>query len=164
MHVRRFDGSAADAVQRPGARGVRATVIQLPGMVASQTPAADLAQRFHGAPHLVDRPTGVVALHFGTDAEIDEHSADEPILFLVIEGKGFVKIAAPPEGGACPSASAACAALCGRSQQKGGGDCSGEMAVAAGDSVLWPAGLPHRAWTSGCEMTALAIHYGRDSK
>jgi len=133
-------------------------------MVASQLPSEELAERFHGVPHLVDRPTGVVALHFDADAEIDEHSADEPILFLITEGRGFVRVAAPLSGGACPSASAACAAICGLAQQQGGGDCSGEMPVAAGDSILWPAGLPHRAWTSGHEMTAIAIHYGRDSK
>jgi quercetin dioxygenase-like cupin family protein len=165
MHVRKFDGSASDPVPRPGTRRVRATVLQLPGAVARQLGAAELEARFHGAPLLVDRPTGVVALHFDTDAQIDEHAADEPILFVVVEGSGFVRIS-PSEGAAsCPGATAACALLCGHGQESACAhdECLGESAVSAGDSVLWPAGLRHQAWTTDAAMVALAIHYGRES-
>jgi len=165
MQVRKFDGSSSDTVPRPGTRGVRATVVQLPGAVAAQLAPADLASRFNGAPLLVSRPTGVVALHFEAGAEIDDHIADEPILFLVIEGAGFVRVTGQGTDAPCPSATEACAILC----RRGAGaacdddDCSGESAVSAGDAVLWPAGLSHQAWTTTDRMVAIAVHYGRDA-
>jgi len=170
MHVRKFDGSASDPVTRLGTKRVRATVVQLPGAVAGQIGAEGLGDRFHGPPVLVDRPTGVVALHFGQNAEIDEHTADEPILFLVVSGNGFVRIGpaqAPQprsQDGAtavCPNATAACALLCGiASGPCSHDDCLGETAVSAGDAILWPEGLPHKAWTTETSMEAIAIHYG----
>lgn len=166
MLVRRFDGSASDPVQRPGAERVRATVLQLPGAVAKQFSREDLEARFHGAPVLLDRPTGVVALHFDTGAQIDEHAADEPILFVVVEGSGFVRIApAEDHDASCPGANAACALLCGHAQGSSCAhdDCLGETAVSAGDSLLWPAGLLHKAWTTTEKMVALAVHFGRES-
>jgi len=164
MQVRKFDGSAAGAVPRPGTRGVRATVVQLPGAVAAQLAPDDLAKRFNGEPLLVSRPTGVVALHFEEGAQIDDHIADEPILFLVIEGSGFVRVSAP-EAASCPGATEACALLCGRraGTDCGHDDCVGESAVSAGDAVLWPAGLSHQAWTTNDRMVAIAVHYGRDA-
>ncbi len=165
MQVRKFDVSAGDVVARPGTRGVRATVVQLPGSVAAQMASEDLIKRFHGAPILVSRPTGVVALHFDPGAEIDDHMADEPILFLVIAGSGFVRVSAPGTAATCPGATEACALLCGRGKGDACGhdDCSGESAVSAGDAVLWPAGSSHQAWTTGDSMTAIAVHYGRDA-
>jgi quercetin dioxygenase-like cupin family protein len=129
MHVRRFSPDLKIPV--PGNHtGLSAVVIQRD---RADLPAPDLdalARRHNGLPILLDRPLAVVALYLEAHGVMEEHSADVPILLLVIEGSGFVRV----------------------------GDAHGEQrAVAAGDAVLWPAGVEHTLWTDDQSLRAIAI-------
>jgi quercetin dioxygenase-like cupin family protein len=64
---------------------------------------------------------------FSSDARIPSHDNPNTTWFLVIEGGGFVEV-------------------------------GGEAArVAAGDAVLWPAGVTHGAWTDGTSMRVIIV-------
>jgi quercetin dioxygenase-like cupin family protein len=90
----------------------------------------ELSRRLNGLPMLLDRPLVVVALYFEPHAQMDEHSAEQPILFLAIGGRGFVRV--------------------------GGAD--GETrGVSAGDAVLWPAGVDHAVWTDDEALQAIVV-------
>jgi quercetin dioxygenase-like cupin family protein len=66
----------------------------------------------NGSPILLKRDMLVVTMYLEPHGSMDEHSAQVPILFLVIGGSGFVRIGGP----------------------------DGETRkVFAGDAVLWPA-------------------------
>jgi quercetin dioxygenase-like cupin family protein len=108
VHVQPFDRSTATPLARPGCRKVFVS------MLANQAGGI------------------IVCLYFETDACIDPHPADQPILFVVIEGSGMVRVG--PE----------------------------MAPVTAGQAVLWPAGLLHEAWTTTTPMTALLIDPLRD--
>lgn len=69
----------------------------------------------------------VVEIHLRSWGEVREHDAPHPILFIVMKGSGFVSI---------------------------GGE---ERAVTQGMAVHCPPGVPHRFWTHGQEMTAIAV-------
>jgi quercetin dioxygenase-like cupin family protein len=72
----------------------------------------------------------VVAMYLEPHGSMDEHSAQVPILFLVIGGSGFVRIGGP----------------------------DGETRkVFAGDAILWPAGLDHIVWTEDEALQAIVI-------
>ncbi len=68
-------------------------------------------------------------LAFEAGGEIWEHSAPYPILFIVIQGEGFVRV---------------------------GGE---ESPVRAGDAVVWPPNVLHKAWTMDKGMIGLAFEY-----
>jgi len=69
----------------------------------------------------------VSELAFGAHGRIPAHDNPNTTWFLVIEGGGWVEV-------------------------------GGERArVAAGDAVLWPAGIDHGAWTDGTAMRAIVI-------
>jgi quercetin dioxygenase-like cupin family protein len=90
----------------------------------------ELTQCLHGLPILLNRPMIVVAMYLEPHAFMDEHSADVPVLFLVISGKGFVRIGGP----------------------------NGEVQpISAGGAVLWPAKLDHTVWTEDEELQAIVI-------
>lgn len=72
----------------------------------------------------------VAALYLEAGGSMDEHSAEVPILFLVMRGKGFVRVGGP------------------------GGE---TRSVAAGDAVLWPAHLDHMVWTESEALEAIII-------
>jgi quercetin dioxygenase-like cupin family protein len=99
----------------------------------AQLPTADLdalAERLNGLPIILDRELLVTALYFEPQARMDEHSAEQPILFLVIGGRGVVRVGGP----------------------------DGETRlVAAGDAVLWPAGVDHAVWTDDDALQAIVI-------
>jgi quercetin dioxygenase-like cupin family protein len=74
-----------------------------------------------------DERAVISELAFTTRASIEAHSNPNTAWFIVIEGGGFVGV----------------------------GD---ERArVAAGEAVLWPADLIHRAWTDGSHMRAIVV-------
>jgi uncharacterized RmlC-like cupin family protein len=81
-------------------------------------------------PFSVEQPAIVLTQYFGVNSEIKEHEADDPALFLVIEGSGFMRV---------------------------GGSEAEEFKVNSGDAVLWPAGVPHAAWTDGEPMAGIVI-------
>lgn len=79
---------------------------------------------------------GVISeLALARNAKIEPHSSPDSAFFVVIEGGGWVGV----------------------------GD---EWArIAAGEMAVWPADLPHAAWTEHSEMRALVVEYaGADDR
>ncbi len=76
-----------------------------------------------------DNAIHVMELHFEPGGEMWEHDADHPILFIVIHGKGRVRLDGQ------------------------------EAEMQAGEAILWPAGKMHKAWAQDGPFTALAIEY-----
>lgn len=129
MLIRRFSPELKTKV--PGGHpGVYAVPIQLDGTHLSVSDAEKLAQRMNGLPILLNQSTAVVAMYIDQHGSIDEHSASGPILFLVMRGRGFVRIGGPD----------------GETRE-----------VSAGDAVLWPVGLDHTAWTEDEPLEAIVI-------
>jgi quercetin dioxygenase-like cupin family protein len=79
---------------------------------------------------------GVVSeLAFGRNARIEPHSNPNTTWFVVIEGGGWVAV--------------------GEERAR----------VYAGEAVLWPASIPHAAWTDITEMRAIVVEYaGADDR
>lgn len=74
---------------------------------------------------------GVVAeLAFARGGRIEPHANPNTAWFVVIEGGGWVVV----------------------------GD--ERIRVAAGEAVLWPAGVPHGAWAEHSEMRAIVVEFG----
>lgn len=71
----------------------------------------------------------VSELAFARRARIVPHENPNTTWFCVIEGGGFVQV---------------------------GDD---ERRVAAGEAILWPAGVPHAAWTEATEMRAIVVEF-----
>jgi quercetin dioxygenase-like cupin family protein len=76
-----------------------------------------------------DNAIHVMELHFEPGGEMWEHDADHPILFIVINGKGHVRIDGQ------------------------------EAEMQIGEAISWPAGKMHKAWAEDVSFTALAIEY-----
>jgi quercetin dioxygenase-like cupin family protein len=76
-----------------------------------------------------DTAIHVVELHFEPGGEMWEHAADHPILFVVIQGKGRVRVDGQ------------------------------EAEIQVGAAILWPTGKMHKAWAEDVPFTALAIEY-----
>src|SRR5258708_17028664 len=130
MQVRRFSADLKTKIPggHPGLYGVP---IQLDSGQLNTQDLGALAQRLNGLPILLNRPMIVVAMYIEPHGSMDEHSADEPILFLVTHGKGFVRI---------------------------GGSSGETRIVTAGDAVLWPAKLDHKVWAEDEPLEAILIH------
>ena len=109
-------------------------IVQLDQARAAQLSPAEMEQRYNGLPILLDRSNFVVVLYFDPHGEMPEHPADEPVLFMVLSGSGFIQI--------------------------GGAD--GEtVRMSAGEAVLWPANVLHKFWTEDQPLQALLIHYSK---
>jgi quercetin dioxygenase-like cupin family protein len=131
MLIRRFSPDLKTKV--PGSHpGVFAVPIQLDGTHLSASDTEQLAQRMNGLPILLNQPTLVVAMYIDPHGSIDEHCASVPILFLVMRGRGFVRIGGPD----------------GETRE-----------VSAGDAVLWPVGQDHTAWTEDETLEAIVIEF-----
>jgi mannose-6-phosphate isomerase-like protein (cupin superfamily) len=130
MDIRRFSIDMKTKV--PGGHpGLYSVLIQLDRAEVPEDRMAELARRANGMPILLHCPMRVVAMYVEPHSSMDEHSADGPILFLVIRGKGYVRIGGP----------------------------SGESReVSAGDAVLWPSGVDHKVWTEDEPLEAIVIH------
>jgi quercetin dioxygenase-like cupin family protein len=59
-----------------------------------------VARRFNGLPLLLEAGFQVEVMYFDPQASMEEHAADHPILFLVIQGQGHVRIGGP-DGETC---------------------------------------------------------------
>ena len=77
----------------------------------------------------VDRRGLISELAFGRNGRIHPHSNPNTTWFVVIEGGGWVAV--------------------GEDQAR----------VFAGEAVLWPAGVPHAAWTDVTEMRAIVVEF-----
>jgi len=71
----------------------------------------------------------VSELAFGRGGRIEPHDNPNTTWFIVIEGGGWVEV---------------------------GGERS---RVAAGEAVLWPAGVTHAAWTEASEMRSIVVEF-----
>lgn len=130
IQIRRF--SADLKTKLPGGHpGVYGVPIQMNSTWLPEERRAAFAKRVGGLPILLNCPTQIEAMYFEPRASIDEHSAPNPIIFVVIGGAGFVRIGGP----------------------------DGETrAIQAGDAVLWPAGLDHTVWTENTQMLAIVVN------
>ena len=80
-----------------------------------------------GQPIHSDARGAITELAFARDARIEPHSNPNTTWLIVIEGGGWVGV----------------------------GD--ERTRVAAGEAVLWPADVPHAAWTEHSEMRAIVV-------
>ncbi len=129
MQVRRFSHDLKTKI--PGGHpGLYSVPIQLDRALLNTQDSEILARRFNGLPILLNRPLTVVAMYLEPHGSMDEHSADQPILFLVTKGRGFVRVGGP------------------------GGE---TRPVSAGDAILWPTGLDHTVWTEDESLEAIVI-------
>ena len=71
----------------------------------------------------------VSELAFGRNASIEPHANPNTTWFVVIEGGGFVRV--------------------GDERDR----------IAAGEALLWPAGVVHAAWTELSEMRAIVVEF-----
>ena len=79
--------------------------------------------------------SGVIAeLAFGRGGAIEPHSNPNTTWFVVIEGGGYVRV--------------------GNEQAR----------VAAGEAVLWPAGVVHGAWTDQTPMRAIVVEFAEPAE
>jgi quercetin dioxygenase-like cupin family protein len=70
-------------------------------------------------------------MYFDPHAHIHDHSADHPIVFMVIAGSGTVRLGGP----------------------------DGEMRrLSAGEAVLWPPHENHTVWTEEETMEAIVVN------
>lgn len=76
-----------------------------------------------------DRRGLISELAFGRGGRIEPHTNPNTTWFLVIEGGGWVEV--------------------GEERSR----------VAAGEAVLWPAGVTHAAWTEASEMRAFVVEF-----
>ena len=129
MQVRRFSADMKTKIpgNHPGLYGVP---IHFDRAQIPVEKMEEIAQRVNGLPILLNRTMVVVAFYLDPHGSMEEHSADMPILFLVTEGKGFVRI---------------------------GGPAGETREVTAGDAVLWPAGQDHMVWTEDEPLSAIVI-------
>ncbi len=130
MQVRRF-GSELKVKLSGGHPGVHGVPIQMDRSAMPAERLEDFARRVNGFPLLLSSGTQVEAMYFDAHASIDEHMADHPILFLVISGRGTVRIGGPT------------------------GEC---RVLASGDAVLWPAETEHTVWTDDDTLSAIVIN------
>lgn len=129
MQVRRFTPDRKTKVPG-GHQGLYGVPIHLDRAHLPTEDLDELARRLNGLPIVLDRPLLVAALYFEPHAQMDEHSAEQPILFLVVGGGGFVRLGGP----------------------------DGETRlVSAGDAVLWPAGVDHAVWTEDEALQAIVV-------
>ena len=130
MQIRRFSSDLKRKIpgNHPGLYGV---MIQLNQAQVPPEKQEELARRFNGLPFLLDAQIQVEAMYFEPHASMEEHSADHPILFLVISGRGSLRL---------------------------GGPAGETREIQSGDAALWPAHIEHAVWTEEEELYAIVIN------
>ncbi len=134
MQIRRFSPDLKIKIpgNHPGLYGV---LIQFRRAQIPPEKREAFARRVNGMPLLLDAELQVEVMYFDPHASMEEHAADHPILFLVINGQGTVRI---------------------------GGHTGETREVQAGDAVLWPAHTDHTVWTGEEELHAIVINAFQD--
>ncbi len=130
MQMRRFTPDLKSKIpgNHPGLYGVP---IQINRAQIPPDKLEEFARHVNGMPLLLDADLQVEMLYFEPHASMEEHSADHPILFLVINGQGNVRI---------------------------GGAMGETREIQAGHAVLWPAHTDHTVWTGDEELHAIVIN------
>lgn len=83
-----------------------------------------------GQPIVSDAHGAITELAFARAARLEPHTNPHASWLIVIEGGGWVGVA------------------------------DERARVAAGEAVLWPADIPHTAWTEHSEMRAFIVEFG----
>ncbi len=135
VEIRQFGPDKKQPVPTPGPVNLSAVIIQLPDIVREKMPEEKLKERFGGLPLFLNRDVAVAALYLDPHGEINEHDSDQPTLLLVIGGSGFVQV---------------------------GGATAPVQAVKAGDAMLWPAHVLHKAWAEDEPMQMITIEYSAE--
>ncbi|HCI81657.1 MAG TPA: cupin domain-containing protein [Ktedonobacter sp.] len=129
VQIRRFSSDLKTKI--PGNhQGLYAVPIHFDTDVVPEERREEFAQRMNGLPILLNRPLSVVAMYIEPHGAMEEHSASVPILFLVTQGNGFVRL---------------------------GGSEGEAQEVTAGDAVLWPVGLDHMVWTESERLEEIVV-------
>jgi hypothetical protein len=94
MQIRRFSPDLKTKIpgNHPGLYGVP---IQFQRAQIPPEKLEAFARRVKGMPLLLDAELQVEVMYFDPHASMEEHAADHPILFLVINGQGTVRIGGP---------------------------------------------------------------------
>lgn len=135
--IRQFGPDKKQPIPFPGPVNLSGVVIQLPDAVKEKTPEEKIKERFNGLPLFLDRDVAVAALYLDPHGEINEHDSEQPTLLLVIGGSGFIRV---------------------------GGATAPVQAVKAGDAVLWPPFVPHKAWTEDEPLQMITVEYSAEEK
>ena len=130
MQIRRFSSDLRTRIpgNHPGLSGV---LIQMNGARVPPEKRDEFARRLDGPPLFLDVDLQVEAMYFEPHASMEEHSADHPILFLVMSGRGNVRIGGPQ----------------GETRE-----------IQAAEAVLWPAYTDHTVWTDDAPLSAIVIN------
>jgi quercetin dioxygenase-like cupin family protein len=135
--IRQFGPDKKQPVPFPGPVNLSGVIIQLPDVIREKMTEEKLKERFGGLPLFLNRDVAVAALYLDPQGEINEHDSDQPTLFLVIGGSGFVQV---------------------------GGPTAPVQAVKTGDAMLWPVHVLHKAWTEDEPMQMITIEYSAEEK
>jgi quercetin dioxygenase-like cupin family protein len=111
----------------PGLYGI---LIQVNRALVPQDKQEELANHWGGMPILLDADLQVEIMYLDQHASMEEHSAEQPILFLVINGQGYTRIGGPQ----------------GETRE-----------IQTGEAVLWPAYTDHTVWTEDATLQAIVI-------
>lgn len=95
MQVRRFSPDMKSKPEgHPGMYGVPiCTDVALVPQSAEER--EKWVSHINGLPIILNRCLIIAALYFEQHASMDEHSSDVPIMFLVISGKGYMRVGGP---------------------------------------------------------------------
>lgn len=130
--IRRFGPELRDPVTRPDSHNLFARMIQIPASLQAMLGEVEVARRFQGSPIVLPLPITVVALTLDPHGYMDEHEAPHPIVCMVVQGNGFMRV---------------------------GGPNAPELTVGAGDAILWPANVLHMVRTVEESLMALVVEY-----
>jgi quercetin dioxygenase-like cupin family protein len=133
--IRQFGPDKKHPIPFPGPVNLASVMIQLPSEVKEKIPEEQLRERFDGLPLFINREVAVAALYLGPHGEINEHDSDRPTLLLVIGGSGYIQV---------------------------GGPTAPVQPVKAGDALLWPPFVLHKAWTEDEMMQMITVEYSAE--
>ena len=135
--IRQFGPDKKHPIPFPGPVNLSSVMIQLPSEVKEKMPEEKLRERFEGLPLFINRDVAVAALYLDPHGEINEHDSDRPTLLLIIGGNGYVQV---------------------------GGTTAPIQPVKAGDALLWPPFVLHKAWTEDEPMQMITVEYSAEQK
>lgn len=134
--IRQFGPDKKQPFPFPGHKGLSTAMIQLPAAIKQHLTDEQINERFDGTPILVKQDVAVAALYLDPHGELAEHDSNQSTLLLITGGSGFVRV---------------------------GGPDAPTTPVKAGDAVLWPAFVPHRAWTEDEPLQMITIEYAAEA-
>lgn len=133
MESCRFGKGVSHIMPMAGVHGINSAPVLLPDAVLTRLGLEKATEHFSGGlPFFNSKNLAVVALYFDRAAEIHEHDSEMTTVILVLGGRGYVRV---------------------------GGESGETRQVQAGDAILWPPHVLHKAWTDGDEMQLLTVQF-----